>query len=104
MKKDNAKIENALAQAYRNRQGPEPGPDWEMSVIRSIRNLPDVSEKAHWSRIVGRLFWEICPVACAVLIFLAIASFRLNVIPDQDLAQMVTTDDAIEVMLADSNG
>jgi len=104
MKKDTEKIEKALAAAYRNRQGPEPGPDWEASVMRSVRNIPDVSEKARWSHLIGRLFWEICPAACAVIIFLAVASFRLNIIPDQDLAQMVTTDDAIEVMLADSNG
>ena len=61
MKKDNEKIEKALAAAYRGRQGPEPGEDWEMSVMRSIRNMPDVSEKARWSQLIGRLFWETMP-------------------------------------------
>jgi len=104
MKKENEKIEKALAAAYRNRRGPEPGEDWESSVMRSIRNIPDVSEKARWSDFIGRLFWEICPAACAVIIILAIASYRLNVVPPEDLAQMVTTDDAIEYILADTNG
>ena len=104
MKKENEKIEKALAAAYRDRTGPEPGDGWELSVMRSIRDIPGVPEKARWSDIVGRLFWEICPAACAVIIFLAIASYRLNVTPVDDLAQMVSTDDAIEVMLADTNG
>lgn len=104
MKKDNEKIEKALAAAYHNRQGPQPGEDWEMSVMRDIRNTPGVAENAGWSQLIGRLFWELCPAACAVIIFLAAASYRLNVIPDQDLAEMVTTDDAIEMILTDSNG
>lgn len=104
MKKDNQKIEKALAAAYRNLRGPEPGEDWEMSVMRSIRNMPDASEKKRWPDILGRLFWKVCPAACAVIIFLAIVSYNLNVIPDQDLAQMVSTDDTIEMILADTNG
>jgi hypothetical protein len=104
MKKENDTIEKALAAAYRNRQGPEPGEDWEMSVMRSIRKVPEVSPGIGWSELIGRLFWEICPAACAIIIFLAIASYRLNVVPPEDLAQMVTTDDTIEVILADSNG
>ena len=104
MKKENENIDKVLAAAHRGRRGPEPGEDWELSVMRSIRDIPEVPEKARWSYIVGRLFWEICPAACAVIIFLAIASYRLNVTPVDDLAQMVSTDDAIEVMLADTNG
>ena len=104
MKKENEKIEKVLAVTYRNRRGPEPGEDWELSVMRSIRNIPDISEKARWSDLIGRLFWEICPAACAVIIFLAIASYRVNVTPADDLAQMVSTDDTIEMMLADTNG
>lgn len=104
MKKENENIEKALAAAYRDREGPEPGEDWELSVMRSVRNIPGIPQGALRSDLIGRLFWEICPVACAVIIFLAIASYRLNVIPVDDLARMVYPDDTIEMTLADSNG
>ncbi len=104
MKKDSEKIEKALAAAYRGRQGPEPGEDWEMSVMRSIRNMPDVSEKVRWAQFIGKLFWELCPAACAIIIFLAVASYRLNIIPDQDIAQMVAADETVEMILMDPNG
>jgi len=104
MKKDGEKIEKALAAAYRGRRGPEPGEDWEMSVMRSIRNMPDVSEKARWAQLIGKLFWELCPAACAIIIFLAVASYRLNIIPDQDIAQIVAADETVEMILTDPNG
>lgn len=103
MNKDNEKIEKALAAAYRDRPGREPGDDFEASVMKSLRNIPDVSENATWSRLVGKLFWELCPAACAIIIFLAIASFRLSIIPVDDFAQIVAADDSVEVMLADAN-
>lgn len=104
MKRDDEKIEKTLFRAYRDRQGPVPGEDWEMSVMRSVRNLPDISEKARWSRLVGKLFWELCPAACALIIFLAIAAYNVNVIPDQDFAQIVASDDTIDMVWADPNG
>ncbi len=104
MKKEDRNIEEALAAAHRRRQGPEPGEDWEVSVMRSIRNVAGESQGVRWSELIGRLFWEICPAACAVIIFLAIATYRLNVIPPEDFAQMVTADDTIEVIIGDSNG
>lgn len=104
MKKNNEKIAKALAEAYRSRRGPEPGEAWELSVMRSIRNMPDVPEKARWSDFVGRFFWELCPAACVIIIFLAIASYRVNVTPVEDFAQMVTTDDTVEMILTGSNG
>lgn len=104
MKKEDRNIEEALAASHRRRQGPEPGEDWEMSVMRSIRNVADAPQRVRWSELIGRLFWEICPAACAVIIFLAVATYRLNVIPPEDFAHMVTTDDTIEAIIADSNG
>lgn len=104
MKKENEKIEKALAAAYRDRTGPEPGEGWELSVMRSIRSIPDVPEKAPGPDLVGKLFWEICPAACAVIVFLAIASYRINVAPADDFARMVAPDNTIEMMLADTNG
>lgn len=104
MKKDDERLQEALKTAYHGRKGPEPGEDWEMSVMKSVRNLPDTSESSRWSDLIGKLFWEICPAACAVIIFLAVASYRLNVVPPEDFAQMVGTDDTAEMILADSNG
>lgn len=104
MKKDSKNIEEVLAKAYHNRQGPEPGEAWELSVMRSIRKMPDVSERVRWSRLIGRLFWELCPAACAIIIFLAAASYRLNLVPEQDFAQFVASDDGIEMVLPDPNG
>ncbi|MHB8110952.1 MAG: hypothetical protein ACYDHW_13085 [Syntrophorhabdaceae bacterium] len=98
------RLEKALAENYRRREGPGIGPEWELKVMTSIRSLPEKAEGKNWLEIPGRLFWELCPVACAILIFLAVSVFRYNVTPEQDFAQFFT-DDTVETMIVDgTNG
>ncbi|MEN6617259.1 MAG: hypothetical protein ABFD12_11930 [Syntrophorhabdus sp.] len=97
------RLERALAESYRRRESPEIGPDWEHKVMTSIRSLPGIEEKK-WFEISGRVFWELCPVACAILIFLAVSVFRYNVMPEQDLAQLFTVDTVETLIVDDTNG
>lgn len=95
------RLERAFAEDYRRRGAPEVGPEWELKVMASIRSLPGI-EKKSWFEIPGRLFWELCPVACAILIVLAISIVRYDVIPEQDFAQLLTVD-TVETLIVDEN-
>lgn len=99
-KDEKERLEKALAAAYRSRGEPEPGDEWEARVMRSVRNLPDEVEGASWTDLFGRLFWRVCPVACAIVIFLAVAVFRYDAASQQDLVQIIT-DDTVETVLLD---
>ncbi|OPY00447.1 MAG: hypothetical protein A4E60_02284 [Syntrophorhabdus sp. PtaB.Bin047] len=94
------RLEKVLAAAYRSRGAPGPGEKWETQVMRSIRNLPDEMQGTSWTDLFGRLFWRVCPVACAIVILLAAAAFRYDVAPQQDLVQMFM-DDTVETVLLD---
>jgi len=50
--------------------------------------------------LFGSLFWRVCPVACAIVIFLAVAVFRYDTAAEQDLAQIITND-TVETVLLD---
>ncbi len=99
-KDERERLEAALAAAYRSRGVPEPGEEWESQVIRGVRNLPDQVGGASLTDLFGSLFWRVCPVACAIIIFLAVAVFRYDAAPKQDLVQMMT-DDTVETVLLD---
>jgi len=102
-KDEREKLEKALAASYRNRVGPEPGEEWETGVMNSIRSMPaDAKENFTWADMFGSMFWRICPVACAIIIFLAVAVYRYDVIPapEQDFVQ-IGVDDAVEMILLD---
>lgn len=94
------RLEKALAAAYRNRGGPEPGEAWETRVMNGIRDLPYEAQGTPWWDISGRLFWRVCPVACAIIIFLAVAVLRYDVAAELDLAQLMAYD-AVEMVLLD---
>lgn len=98
------RLEKALAAAHRSRGGPEPGDSWEMEVMNSIgRRMPDASETPSWTDMFGKMFWRICPVACAIIIFLAVAVYRYDATGDQYFARIVA-DDNVELVLLDDNG
>jgi len=99
-KDERERLEAALAAAYRSRGVPEPGEEWESQVIRGVRNLPDQVGGASLTDLFGSLFWRVCPVACAIIIFLAVAVFRYDTAAEQDLAQIITND-TVETVLLD---
>ncbi|MDD3847648.1 MAG: hypothetical protein PHC90_14965 [Syntrophorhabdaceae bacterium] len=98
------RLEKALAAAYRNRGGPEPGEAWETRVMNGIRDLPCETQGTPWWDISGRLFWRVCPVACAIIIFLTIAVFRYDLAAESYLAQLMADDTVEMVLLGPDNG
>jgi hypothetical protein len=96
------RLEKALAAAHKSRGGPGPGDSWEMEVMNSIRRMPDASEAPAWTDMFGKMFWRICPVACAIIILLAVAVYRYDVTADQYFARIVA-DDSVELVLMDDN-
>lgn len=103
-KDERERLEKTLAAAYRNRGAPEPDEEWEARVMRGIRNVPDEVRGISSADLFGRLFWRVCPVACAVLILLAAAVFRYDVTSQQDLVHMITDDTIETVLLEPYNG
>jgi hypothetical protein len=94
------KLGKVLIAAYRNREQQELGDAWETRVMNSVRNMPPVSTRTCWPELFGSLFWQLCPAACAIIIFLAIAIFHYDILAEQDWARIIT-DDTIEVTLLD---
>jgi hypothetical protein len=94
------KLGKVLIAAYRNCGQQESGDAWETRVMNSVRNMPPVSTRTAWPEMLGSLFWQLCPVACAIIIFLAIAIFHYDILAEQDLARIVI-DDINEVTLLD---
>jgi hypothetical protein len=94
------KLEKILVAAHGNREQSEPGDAWEMSVMNSVRKIPTVSERFAWSEFFDSFFWQFCPVACAIIIFLAVAIFSYDIIADKDYA-LIFMDESIEVTALD---
>ncbi|HBA53900.1 MAG TPA: hypothetical protein DCZ04_05435 [Syntrophorhabdus aromaticivorans] len=103
-KEHEKKLRKVLAAAYKNREQPEPGSAWDTRVMRSIRSMPPLSTKPAWSEMFGSLFWPLCPVACAFIIFLAVALFRYDVVAEQDYAQIFMDDTSEVTLLELDNG
>jgi len=103
-KEQEKKLRKVLVAAYKNREQQEPGSAWDTRVMRSIRNMPPVSTKPTWPEMFGSLFWPLCPVACALIIFLAVALFRYDIVAEQDYAQIFMEDTSEVTLLEPDNG
>ena len=99
-KEQRKKLGKVLAGAYRRRETPEAGDAWETRVMNDIRNISHASAQPGWSEMFGNFFWKLCPVACAIIIFLSFAVSRYNILVEQDYAQIII-DDIAEVTLLD---
>lgn len=92
MKDKMAKLREALTAAYREREVVSTGELWEARVMGHVRSLGVAASPANFSALFGRFVWRFAPVACILIVTLAIGLANLNYAPEYEMAATFMTD------------
>lgn len=100
-KKEKLKI--ILSETYHQRENDLVSDTWQARVMRDIRNM-DMPDKAKNGLVsLEKMVWRFAPVACVLIITLAMILFTYDFVPEYTLAEAFM-DDSIDMVLAQSTG
>ena len=100
LKKDSAKLKELLIRAYHEREKPEGDELWQMRVMSHIRSLGPMSSREKYFMLFEQSVWRLAPVTCLLILVLAAFLFRLDFIPDYEMAKLFI-DDPLEFIFVE---
>ena len=100
LKKDYAKLKELLIRAYHEREKPEGDELWQMRVMSHIRSLGPMSSREKYFMLFEQSVWRLAPVTCLLILVLAAFLFRLDFIPDYEMAKLFI-DDPLEFIFVE---
>jgi len=100
LKKDSAKLKELLIRAYHGREKPEGDELWQMRVMSHIRSLGPMSSREKYFMLFEQSVWRLAPVTCLLILVLAAFLFRLDFIPDYEMAKLFI-DDPLEFIFVE---
>jgi len=87
------KIREALSAAYRNKETVPVGELWETRVMGHVRSLGiPLSPAAAFSALFGRFVWRLAPIACVLIVALAVGMAHLDYTPEYEITATFMTD------------
>ncbi len=92
MKDRMTKIRKALSTAYRKKETVATGELWETRVMGHVRSLGIPAPPANFSALFGRFVWRFAPVACILIVALAVGMVNLDYAPEYEITATFMTD------------
>ena len=96
-------LRQALAATYRQKEKGSINNAWQARVMRDIRNMdmPDVSQDI--MAPLERMVWRFAPVACVLILVLAMVLLTYDFVPEYTLAEAFM-DDSMSMVLVQAFG
>ena len=86
---DQKVILKIFRKAYYKKETAPAGDKWQLDVMRRIRNLgPIQSRKSIWIPF-EQFFWRLAPAVCLMIILLATVLYKMEVVPDTSVFQVL---------------
>ena len=98
LKKSFEQLEHALRAAYYAKEQVEIGNRWRLQVMRDLRHLGALTEKATMFFFVDRLVWRFATAACVIVLMLSVYAGANGFNPLDELAN-VFFDNPVEFTL-----
>ena len=86
-KNDYIKLESALIKAYREKEKPKVGEQWEMSVMQHIRRLGVLPFKTSPFELFEQLGWRLAPAVCVLIALLTCLVIKLDFVPEDEMTK-----------------
>jgi hypothetical protein len=100
LKKDYTKLKELLMRAYHEKEKPEVGDLWQISVMSHIRSLGPVSSTRSYFMFFEQSVWRLAPVTFLLILVLAVFLIKLDFIPDYEMAKLFI-DDPLEFIFVE---
>ena len=86
------KLTEALAAAYREKEGAEVDELWQIRVMNHVRRLDPIRSEALSFKLFEQYVWRFAAVACLLILMLAVVLIRGEFIPEYEIAQAFMED------------
>jgi len=86
-----SKLFNAFQTAHRNRPELLPTDQWQRDVMRRIRNLASSTSETSLFMMLEQVTWKLSPVTLGMILICGIALMNLQIIPDWQIFQLITS-------------
>lgn len=78
-------LKKILREAYFEKEHAEVGEQWQLNVMRRIRNLGPVQSGPSFFMLFEQFVWRLTPATCLLIIVGAIIFLKLGFFPDYDV-------------------
>jgi hypothetical protein len=85
------KLFKAFQSAHQNRPELLPTDPWQRDVMRRIRNLASSTSETSLFQMLEQATWKLSPVTLGMIIVCGIALTNLQIIPDWQIFQLITS-------------
>jgi len=86
------KLLEAFKIAQASKDVPEADHHFQSTTMRRIRQIGPLTEKGNGRIMLERFFWHITPVAVSLILFLATCLYKIDFVPENELANLYLTD------------
>jgi hypothetical protein len=92
MKWDKVRVQKALTAAYHEKEKVEVGDLWQIGVMHRARSLGPLNSKIDYLELLERFVWRFAPVACLLIVVLAMVLANLDFVSDYEIAKAFMED------------
>lgn len=92
MKKDQKKLKKTLTAAYYKKEKAAINELWQIRVMSRVRDLGPLNAKTNYLELFERFVWKFAPVACLLILVLAIILTKLDFVSDYEIAKAFMED------------
>ena len=85
-------LKKILREAYLEKEHAEVGEQWQLNVMRRIRNLGPVQSGPSFFVLFEQFVWRLTPATCLLIILGAIIFLKLDFFPDYDVLTLFIND------------
>jgi hypothetical protein len=82
------KLLQALSIAYREKEKIEVGNQWQRDVMGRIRDIGPIQARSTYLFEFEQLVWRFAPVACAIIVVLAVGIIQFDFTAEYELANI----------------
>jgi len=88
-KNDPKVILKTFRKAYYKKETAPAGDKWPQDVMRRVRNLGPIRSRKSILIPFEQFFWRLAPAVCLMIILLATALYKMEVVPDTSVFQVL---------------
>jgi hypothetical protein len=92
MKEAQKKLKKTLSATYYEKEKAAVNALWQVRVMRRVRSLGPLNAQANYLELFERFVWRLAPVACLLILALAIALMKLDFVSDYEIAKSFMED------------
>ena len=86
------RLESVLKRAFREKEKAKPDEQWQQQVMSHVRSLGPLNVKTDYFEIFEQLVWRFAPVACVLILVLAVCIINLGLVPEYEVVKLFVED------------